>query len=105
MAGSSLFHRRFYREVEEHTALARSKFKRSSTHLEIGLPPKAFWIAVLVEEVGKLTRVTNKLSIASDPKVRDQWNREGRHRLITIATTVRRMAEAWGSIPDSEGTR
>ena len=97
---SAFFGQQFGRRVEKHTAEARAKFQ-SSLHLERDNPDRFYWLAVLNEEVGKLTRACNKLAIAEAPDVKQQWRAEGRHRLLTVASMARRMAEAWDAIPDS----
>ena len=95
-----IFGRKFAFQVEAHTALARNKFLVAPNHLDRDLPDKTFWLSVLMEEVGKLARVCNKLSLVADPDGRMPWNQEGQQRLITIASMVRRMAERWDEIPD-----
>lgn len=87
-------------EVEQHTIEARAKFGMTTVHLERDMPTRTFWLSVLNEEVGKLARCCNKLAIAEDERIRSQWESEGRHRLLTVASMARRMAEAWSAIPD-----
>jgi hypothetical protein len=92
----SLWHRRFAAEVERHTEEARRKF--GDDH-----DSPYYWLGVLTEEVGKLSRAVNKLNIAVDLDVRAQWTREGRHRLTTIASLARRMAERWPELAKQSG--
>jgi len=83
----SLFGRQFARRVEQHTEHARERFP-DSIHEDL-----AQWISAITEEVGKLARANNKLLIARDLGVRQQWTEEVRHRCLTIASLVRRLAE------------
>ena len=95
------FGRKFAAKVEAATAEARAKFLTAPNHLDRDLPDKTFWISVIQEEVGKLARVCNKLAITPPGhSERAQWNIEGNHRLVTIASLVRRMAERWPEIGD-----
>ncbi len=94
--------RAFYREVEEETKEARGKFLMAPQNLDRDMLNKVYWISCIVEEVGKLSRTCNKMAIASTPDVHREWSREGRHRLLTISSLVRRMAEAWHALPDRD---
>ena len=97
-----LFWRRWTAKVEAHTVNARAKFLTAPNHLDRDLPDKTFWLSVMVEEVGKLSRCCNKLSIIPrhQADLREPWDREGQERLIAIASMARRMAERWPEIPD-----
>ena len=97
----SLFGRQFANRVEKHTAEARAKFRTGPNHLDRDLPDKQVWVSVITEQVGKLARSANKLSIAFDSDVRADWDADGRHCLLTIASLARRMAERWDELPDS----
>jgi hypothetical protein len=94
----SMFGKQFARRVERHTEEAREKFQ-SCIHLDRDLPDTFYWLSVLLEEVGKLSRACNKLAIAADSDVQAQWGKEAQHRLLTIASMARRMAERWDEIP------
>lgn len=101
--GSSLYGRRFAALVEVATDEARAKFQVGPNHLDRDLPDKTLWVSVLMEEVGKLARACNKLSLLTEhatPEVREEWDSEGRHRLVTIASMARRMHERWNELPD-----
>lgn len=97
---TKFFGRRFAAGVERQTALARSKFRTAPNHLDRDLPDRTFWLSVLLEEVGKLAQACNKLSITPTADERQPWEQEGRQRLVTIASVVRRMAERWDELPD-----
>ena len=98
-----LFGRKFYRQVEAHTEEADAKFLMAPNHLSRDFPDKTYFISVMLEEVGKLARCCNKLAITPPHyDTRQQWDREGRHRLITIASMARRMAERWDDLPDEQ---
>ena len=96
------FGRRFAADVERETENARGKFLVAPNHLDRDLPSKGLWVCILLEEVGKLARCCNKLSIIPDPQqeLAVQWNTEGQHRLRTIGSLVRRMAEQWSNLPN-----
>ena len=82
---------RFHRQVNEHTAEVLDKFGRvGGTDLEDHSREEQ--IVVLVEEVGKLARASNKMRICSDDAVHSDWKAEYRHRLMTIASVVSRLA-------------
>lgn len=92
------FRRRWQRDVEAETETARSLFRTHPDHLDNGLPRPEVWIAVMVEELGKLSRCINKLNlttIGGDAAVKEQWRREAYRRMVTTASLVRRMAERW----------
>lgn len=57
-----------------------------------------YYVSVLAEELGKLARAGNKLRIAKNRDVRQQWYSEGRYRLVTITAMARRMAEVWDEV-------
>lgn len=95
------FGRKFAAKVEAATKEARGKFLTAPNHLDRDLPDKTFWVSVILEEVGKLARVCNKLAIMKPGhSERPQWDWEGNRRLVTIASLVRRMAERWPEIGD-----
>ena len=81
----------FHRRVVAHSREVRTR------HSFVGMPvleevtPEE-QLVVLVEEVGKLSRATNKLRIASAPEVRRQWQEEREARLVTIASVAARIA-------------
>lgn len=92
---SSLFGRQWANRIEKHSTEASRRWGD-------GYEP-SMWVAVLTEEVGKLARATNKLGIADDAEVRSQWKREIDHRLITVASVARRMAERWTDAIETPG--
>jgi hypothetical protein len=94
MTLSSLFHRKFYADVERNVVIGR-RFGDDHTFY--------CWLGVLTEELGKLARVANKLNIAEDADVRAQWSKEGYHRLLTLCAVSRRMAENWPEIVQHKG--
>ncbi|KKN49943.1 hypothetical protein LCGC14_0637440 [marine sediment metagenome] len=98
------FGRRFAADVERETDIARKKFLHAPNHLDRDLPDKTLWVSVLLEEVGKMARCCNKLSLIppSQTDLRLPWDEEGQHRLRTIASLVRRMAEKWCNLPDEQ---
>jgi hypothetical protein len=93
--------RKFWKDVEDNTAIGRKKFERAQTTLENDMP-KSIWMTVLNEEIGKLNRCCNKLLLASDPQVREQWEKEGYHKILTCSSVLRRLAEKWPDVPDRE---
>ncbi len=100
---TKLFLRQFTRKVAEHTEEARDKFQRAPICLDRDHLPRAYWIGPIVEELGKLARVCNKLDIATDPSVRRRWNEGGRHRMVTLVSLTTRLAEAWDRLPAGHG--
>ena len=92
--------RRWHRQVEAETTQAESMFLPAPNHLTRDKPTRTLFVSVITEEVGKLARDANKLSILLDGSVRDKWHRDGRTHLVTIASLVRRMAELWDELPD-----
>ena len=86
---------RFYDDIESETSHARDRFKFPGAHLEDDHHSKEYWIIVILEEVGKLAQCINKLQIASDVTIRKQWSLEGYHRILTISSLFRRLAQKW----------
>jgi hypothetical protein len=93
--------RAWHEQIEEETAVAESMFLPAPNHLTLDKPTRAFFVSVITEEVGKLARATNKLSITPlGSREAMPWHRDGERRLRTIASLVRRMAELWPELPD-----
>lgn len=94
----------FFAAVMRATREAEGKFLTAPNHLSRDLPHKSFWVSVILEEVGKLARTTNKLAITPPgwASSRETWDVEGKRRLMTIASLVLRMAEAWDHLPDEQ---
>ena len=88
---------RFIKILTTHTVAAMSRWG----YMDRGVS-KATWNQVLMEEVGKLSRCCNKLSLATDISVREKWNKEAKHRLVTIASVCARMYEAYDNLPDAD---
>ena len=92
---------RWNADIEEETRLAESMFLPAPNHLTRDKPTKAYFVSVIMEEVGKLARATNKLSIIPlGADAAKEWHRDGQTRLRTCASLVRRMAELWPELPD-----
>ena len=82
---------KFHRMVNEHTSDVLNKFgKVGGTDLEDHRREEQ--ITTLVEEVGKLSRATNKMRIAADKDIYYIWESEFHHRLLTIASVASRLA-------------
>ncbi len=100
--------RKFWKDVESETTSARKKFQFSGVHLDNDYHTREYWLTVIGEEFGKLCRSNNKLTIASDERIRKQWKEEGYHRIITTVSLLRRFAEYWDKLDDVktfEGSR
>lgn len=89
----------FIKKLQVHSIGARQRWRG---HMEDKRASKPLWNQVLVEEVGKLSRCCNKLAIAQDPTIIEQWNREAKHRLITIASVCQRF---YGCFEDASNGR
>ena len=104
---SRMWARKWAAEVERETVTGRAKFVRAHHMLDCAEPghlrPRTVWEQVLLEEVGKLARCSNKLSLAVDVSTRAHWAKEGREKLVTIASIIRRMAEEWDRLAGPEG--
>ena len=87
----------FFKAVTAHSIAAVQRWG----YMDRGVT-KATWNQVLSEEVGKLARACNKLSLATDAEVRTQWEQEARHRLITIASITARFYSALEDLPDAD---
>ena len=87
----------FLVSVKEHTAEARRRW----AFMEEKPTPKSLWNQVLTEEMGKLSRCCNKLTLAQDPDAREHWSKEGKFRLVTIASIVSRFYDAFETLPDA----
>lgn len=92
------FMRRFQRDVERETAEARAAFLTHPEHLDNGMPRPEVWLNVTLEELGKLSRCVNKLNLAQDATIREQWSKEGYRRIVTTASLLRRLAERWDEL-------
>lgn len=92
--------RKFWKDVESETVSARRKFLLMDAHLENHPHTKSYWLSVIGEEYGKLCRSHNKLSIAATPEVKEQWQIEGYHRILTTVSLLRRLAENWDKLED-----
>ena len=94
--------KRWHVLVERQTAEAEASFLVGPNHLTRDKPTKTFFVSVITEEVGKLARTANKLSLIPQGGDSAEWQREGQFRLLTIASLVRRMAELWDKLPDEQ---
>ena len=81
----------FHQRVLEHTREVRDKFGRVGGE-DLELHSREKMIEVLVEEVGKLARSSNKMALAADDGVLREWQAEWHHRLVTIGSVVARIA-------------
>ena len=95
--------RKFWKDVETETTSARKKFSFPGAHLENDYHTREYWLAVIGEEYGKLCRSNNKLTIAGDERIKEQWRTEGYHRIITTVSLLRRLAEYWDRLDNAEG--
>ncbi len=99
--GRSAWLAQWHADVQEETIQAESMFLPAPNHLTLDKPTKAYFVSVITEEVGKLARASNKLSITPlGSREAMPWHRDGERRLRTIASLVRRMAELWPELPD-----
>jgi len=89
-----------WRDIEDETHHARERFNFPGCHLEIDVHNRSYWLSVITEEIGKLCQCVNKLQISRDETVRDGWQIEGYHRIITSLSLLRRLAENWKNLPD-----
>ena len=92
--------RKFQRDIENETSRARALFTQPGCHLDRDLWSRPLVINTITEEIGKLARCCNKLSIAVDGKVREEWLDEAYFRIITASSLLRRMAENLENFPD-----
>lgn len=90
---------KFWKDVELETKSARGKFTAPGIHLDRDAHTRAYWMSVIEEEVGKLCRTVNKLALhPADERIKEQWTKEGYHRIITTVSLLRRLAEVWDKI-------
>ena len=82
---------KFHRMVNEHTSEVLNKFGKVG-RLDLEEHSHEEQITILVEEVGKLSRASNKMRIAADKDVYFTWEGEFHHRLLTIGSIVSRLA-------------
>lgn len=80
--------RRLHGMVAEETDAARAAFPLDKSVESL---PLVYGLNATVEEVGKLARCFNKLVIAEDPQVIDQWNKEAIRRIITSLSLLERI--------------
>lgn len=90
----------FISKVLAHTIAARQRW----AFMAKKPTQKSLWNQVLTEEIGKLNRACNKLSLATDPQVREQWTREARERLVIIASICLRFYEAFDNLFDTDSS-
>lgn len=76
------------REIMAETDHARLKFPIDKS---VEALPLVYGMNALVEEIGKLSRCWNKLTVASDEDVRQSWRVEARHRIITNLSLLERI--------------
>ncbi len=104
---SRIWSRKWAAAVERETVTGRAKFVRADHMLDCAEPghlrPRTVWEQVLVEEMGKLARCSNKLSLSADEATRKHWAKEGREKLLTMSSVLRRMAEEWDRLAGPEG--
>jgi hypothetical protein len=90
----------FQRDVDEETRIGRGKFLFTGCHIERDGFSRGMWMSAIEEEVGKLCRASNKLSIVIDTSQREGYLDEGYHRILTASSLLRRLAENWEDLPD-----
>lgn len=90
----------FQKDVDVETHIARNKFSFRGCHIERDQFNRGLWMAAIMEEVGKLSRACNKLTICIDESQRDGYLDEGYHRILTASSLLRRLAENWEVLPD-----
>lgn len=90
----------FQKDVDEETTIARNKFLFKECHIERDQFSRGMWMSAIEEEVGKLCRACNKLSIVIDKSQREGYLDEGYHRILTASSLLRRLAENWEKLPD-----
>ena len=90
---------RFYEDTESETIHARDRFKFPHAHLDDDMLNKEYWLSVITEEVGKLCQCINKMHIANNTEVKEQWTLEGYHRILCTTSLLRRLAERWEKLP------
>ena len=91
--------KRFYEDIESETLHARDRFNFPGAHLDNDTLKKEYWLSVITEEVGKLCQTINKMHIARDKNIKEQWSLEGYHRILCTASLLRRLAEQWERLP------
>jgi hypothetical protein len=82
----------FIKKLMAHTIASQQRWHRNMEDKRVS---HAVWNQVLTEEVGKLNRCCNKLAIVLDKDVEDQWQKEAKYRLITIASICMRFYAAF----------
>lgn len=81
-------------DIVRATREARQKFSIDSPGcIENESVSLATCLCILTEELGKLCRSVNKLGIARDPSIHDQWIEEARHRFITSMSLLDRIGD------------
>ena len=90
----------FQKDVEDETKIGRGKFLYEGCRIERDKFSRGMWMSVIEEEVGKLCRACNKLSIVIDKNQREGYLDEGYHRILTASSLLRRLAENWEKLPD-----
>jgi len=78
--------RALHRRALDEADSARTAFNRS-----VESDPIIFGQNSLVEEIGKLSRCFNKLHIAADRKITQQWEMEADHRIETSVSLLYRI--------------
>ena len=78
--------RRLQKLVNEETEEARTKFQNDLSDHD---PSVA--VVVLVEEIGKVARSVNKIGLAADGSIAQQWMDERNQRIITSISILQRM--------------
>ncbi len=87
--------RRFQHEVKEETKEAMALFRASGHHPELDEIPLPEWGMFTVEEIGKLARCINELTITTDPEERAWWMAEGCRRIVSSSSLLARLAIKW----------
>ena len=78
--------RRLQKLVNEETEEARAKYQNDLSDHD---PSVA--VVVLVEEIGKVARSVNKMGMAADDSIAQQWRDEQNQRIVTSISILQRM--------------
>lgn len=92
--------RKYQRDVERETQRARNLFTPPGAHIERDKFCKAIWVSCIGEELGKLQRAVNKLTLAKDEAIREQWLDTAYEKIVTTSSLLRRFAENLEQLPD-----
>ena len=79
--------RQLMKEVAAETEEAERKFRNG-----LDAHPPEVAIVVLMEEVGKLSRAVQRVQLAANSEVANEWRREHRHRIVSCISVLQRFS-------------